>query len=315
LSLYTLDFGVCGGFHDFGEDIMAGTNVFISYRRDDAAGHAGRLYDRLIQKFGEAQVFFDVEAIPGATDFTEEIRDALGRSNVVIVVIGPQWLAKGRGKASRLHNPKDLVRAEIRTALHSKAIVIPTLVAGGRMPDAEELPKDITELHNLNAVEISDRSFSKDVEKLIATIARMGKVTTAGPIDAEITPGHWEIVGNYMGSSVSTVMELCRDGSVKGQMAGFGGEAGRCIDAAAAIYDAFGLGDVLRQSIGEMTLKGRWRYDPRSKVLTLRCAGQSPGFGPYPEEESQYRITGCDRGVYQALDQKTLGRVTLKRIG
>src|SRR5687768_13692274 len=97
---------------------MAGTHIFLSYRREDAAGHAGRLYDRLTQHFGEAQVFLDVNAIPGATDFTEEIFEALARANVVLVVIGPRWLASAReGDRPRIYDPNDLVRAEIRTAL------------------------------------------------------------------------------------------------------------------------------------------------------------------------------------------------------
>src|SRR5215470_11050684 len=31
--------------------------IFISYRRDDSADVAGRIYDRLVQRFGQKQVF------------------------------------------------------------------------------------------------------------------------------------------------------------------------------------------------------------------------------------------------------------------
>ncbi len=40
--------------------------IFISYRRDDSGGRAGRLYDHLIAHFGQGQVFMDVDTIrPG----------------------------------------------------------------------------------------------------------------------------------------------------------------------------------------------------------------------------------------------------------
>ncbi len=37
--------------------------IFISYRRSDSAAHAGRIYDRLEGRFGQGQVFMDVDAI------------------------------------------------------------------------------------------------------------------------------------------------------------------------------------------------------------------------------------------------------------
>jgi hypothetical protein len=37
--------------------------IFISYRRSDASDFAGRLYDRPVQRFGEARVFMDVASI------------------------------------------------------------------------------------------------------------------------------------------------------------------------------------------------------------------------------------------------------------
>ncbi len=42
------------------------SRVFVSYRRDDSAGHAGRLFDRLEDHFGSDQIFLDVELEPGA---------------------------------------------------------------------------------------------------------------------------------------------------------------------------------------------------------------------------------------------------------
>ena len=40
------------------------TKVFISYRREDSAGHAGRVHARLEREFGHDLLFMDVDAIP-----------------------------------------------------------------------------------------------------------------------------------------------------------------------------------------------------------------------------------------------------------
>ena len=53
------------------------SSVFISYRREDTAGHAGRLYDRLVQRLGEDSIFMDLEIEPG-DDFVERIEEGVG---------------------------------------------------------------------------------------------------------------------------------------------------------------------------------------------------------------------------------------------
>ena len=62
--------------------------VFISYRREDAAGHAGRLYDSLASRFRDDHVFMDVDTIRGGDVFSEAIDNALNASDVVVVLIG-----------------------------------------------------------------------------------------------------------------------------------------------------------------------------------------------------------------------------------
>ena len=62
--------------------------IFISYRRDDSAGHTGRLHDRLIERFGLANIFMDVDTIGTGVDFVEAVRQAVIECDVVIAVIG-----------------------------------------------------------------------------------------------------------------------------------------------------------------------------------------------------------------------------------
>ena len=117
---------------------------FLSYRRDDSPGHAGRLADHLLSRFGAGSVFLDVESIEAGADFTAEIADAIARSDAVLIVIGPSWLdAREASGARRLNDPDDFVRTEVRAALDADVRLIPVLVGGASMPGESDLPDAI----------------------------------------------------------------------------------------------------------------------------------------------------------------------------
>ena len=67
------------------------TTIFISYRRQQTSGHAGRLYDGLAERFGQERVFMDV-AIEAGRDFSDQINGAVGACDALIVVIGREWV-------------------------------------------------------------------------------------------------------------------------------------------------------------------------------------------------------------------------------
>ncbi len=68
--------------------------IFISYRRSDAAGYAGRLFDRLRSWFDLDALFFDVDGIEAGDTFPARIERAIGAAKVALVVIGPGWLKR-----------------------------------------------------------------------------------------------------------------------------------------------------------------------------------------------------------------------------
>src|SRR5579871_6800881 len=102
--------------------------IFISYRRDDAAGITGRLYDRLRQQFGHEAIIYDVDTIPLGVDFLAYLNDAVGRCDILLAVIGRRWLGPLRGGMRRIHDPRDFVRIEVESALDRGVHVIPVLV-------------------------------------------------------------------------------------------------------------------------------------------------------------------------------------------
>jgi TIR domain-containing protein len=141
--------------------------IFISYRRDDSRGYAGRLQGDLSRRYSEEHVFRDIEIPPGA-DFGEYITGLVDKCNVVLAIIGPGWLdARDRDGERRLDDPHDWVRLEIERALARDGVeVIPVLVDGARLPPREELPPSMLALRRRNAFELSDSRWDYDVEQL-----------------------------------------------------------------------------------------------------------------------------------------------------
>jgi hypothetical protein len=150
---------------------MAEKRIFISYRRSDTAGYAGRLYDTLKNYFGEDRLFFDVDTIKPGVDFEQKIKSELDRSAVVLVLIGEHWLgARDMSGARRLDNPHDYVRLEVGTALSKNMAVIPVLLQGAPVPSGNELPEPLSELSRRNAVRLSDENWSSDLSLLASVL-------------------------------------------------------------------------------------------------------------------------------------------------
>jgi hypothetical protein len=151
------------------------TSIFISYRRADSMAYTGRIYDRLVTAFGVRHVFKDVEDIPPGEDFRSVLDKALTVADVVIIVIGPQWImiTDDEGKR-RLNDPNDFVRIEVETALkRMDVLVVPVLVNNASMPSAESLPPALKDLAFRNSVVVrNDPDFNPDINHLITAIEK-----------------------------------------------------------------------------------------------------------------------------------------------
>ena len=150
--------------------------VFISYRREDSAGHSGRLHDSLQSHFGADNVFMDLSDIDSGQNFVDVIQGAVRSSDVVLAVIGNEWITCTSGGTRRLDMPTDFVRTEIGIALEHGIAVIPVLVRGARMPPASSLPEPLKLLASHDAHDLSDERWTYDVGRLIdATEKLAGK--------------------------------------------------------------------------------------------------------------------------------------------
>ena len=164
--------------------------IFLSYRRDDSASATGRLADALEAHFGDERVFRDHEIAAGE-DFVEAIRRSVESATVVLAIVGRRWLdvrdVEGR---RRLDDAADFVRLEIELALRARVAVVPVLVEGATMPAEADLPPSLAEFSRCQAVELSDRRWRADADRLIEALqSRFAIDSEPAPLAARSTGG------------------------------------------------------------------------------------------------------------------------------
>jgi hypothetical protein len=149
-------------------------SIFVSYRREDSREITGRICDRLNGEFGKETVFRDVDSIPAGVDFREHIGNTIDHCNVLVAIIGNQWLeAKNAKGERRLELAGDPLRVEIESALSRDIPVIPVLVKNAAMPEADELPESLQPLAYRNAIIIpGEPYFHYGVDRLIEELGK-----------------------------------------------------------------------------------------------------------------------------------------------
>jgi hypothetical protein len=146
--------------------------IFISYRRDDAAYVTGHINDLLRKEFGDDAVFTDVDNIALGVDFRTVLDQTVSQCQVLLAVVGAEWLTvTDQDGRSRLENPADFVRIEVESALKRDIPVIPLLVSGAKMPAAEDLPDSLRSFAYRNATQIRPApDFNVDMARLIKNL-------------------------------------------------------------------------------------------------------------------------------------------------
>jgi class 3 adenylate cyclase len=145
--------------------------VFISYRQTDSEAIAGRIRDRLANRYGDDAIFMDIDNIPFGKDFRQHIQRALAQSSVLVALIGSQWLGADASDRARIHADADPVRIEIELAQQMGITIIPVLIGNATMPAAAQLPDAIKDLSFINAARLdTGRDFHRHMERLIRSV-------------------------------------------------------------------------------------------------------------------------------------------------
>lgn len=154
--------------------------VFISYRRSDSAGYAGRVRDRLDRIF-PGRVFMDVADIGSGDDFVRAIEDTLAKCALVIAVIGDKWREPGLGRS--FGDAGDYVVLELGMALERGLPVVPLLLGGVVMPSEAQLPDRLKRLARMNAFEIRHTRFDQDVGEFVGEVYRKMNLKPPGRME------------------------------------------------------------------------------------------------------------------------------------
>jgi hypothetical protein len=158
-------------------------SIFVNYRRSDSGGEAGRLFDDLTSRFSPESVFMDVSGIEPGRDFRKAIDASVSTCSVLLAMIGQEWLEmKDTQGRRRLDDENDFVRMELASALRRDIPVVPVLVRGAKMPNADQLPDDLKELAFRNAVELTHARWKSDVQVLLHALRPYLDAPDATPV-------------------------------------------------------------------------------------------------------------------------------------
>ena len=147
--------------------------VFICYRRDDTAGFARLICDRLSKRLGRENVFIDVLDIEPGLDFVEVLSERVGKCDALVAVIGKYWISSDNQR--RLADDHDFVRIEIAAALKRNVRVIPVFVQGAAMPNREQLPDALEKFSRRQGIDLSDANFDSGVKRLTGILSSLAE--------------------------------------------------------------------------------------------------------------------------------------------
>lgn len=155
--------------------------ITISYRREDSGIITGRIFDRLVARYGREAIFRDIDNVPIGVDFRQHIDSTLGATDVLLAIVGPQWVGP-RESGSRIQNRTDPVRVELETALRAGTRVVPVLVMGATMPTVDDLPESLHGFAYRNAVHVdTGQDFDVHMDRLIRGVDELLGIGRATP--------------------------------------------------------------------------------------------------------------------------------------
>ncbi len=169
------------------------------------------MFDTLVTRYGHDDVFQDVNTVEPGLNFVQQVEVAIRGSDVVLAVIGPQWLSSpGPDGGRRVDQPEDFVRRELSVALDADVRVVPVLVDGATLPLAKELPEGLVPLLERQAVSIRDLSWHQDVDALIRRLE--GEPRQAAPPRRRLSVGGRIALGALIAVIAIAVIALTRRG-------------------------------------------------------------------------------------------------------
>lgn len=189
-------------------------DLFINYRRSDTGDYAERLAE-LLDDF-ELDVWYDRGDIDYGDSWEREIRSALSKCSIVLVLIGPNWITP------RLDLPDDWVRREIELAKTMGKKVIPVLFdfTIQELASAKNLPRSLHYLFDLQARSIDVDSLKRQLTDFCAELTARRKAESDSDGVSKQSPNAALDHGPSNGSAAATGRSRApRTGSFRFQLA------------------------------------------------------------------------------------------------
>jgi WD40 repeat protein len=245
--------------------------ISISYRRADSEAMTGRIFDRLIAHYGKDAIFRDIDDIPPGIDFRVHINETLLRTNILLAIVGPQWLGAAAGGLERIQEEADPVRVEVETALRRRVPIIPVLIGSTRMPSAEQLPPGLKDFAFRNAVKVdTGQDFDYHMDRLIRSMdAILGQAPKSPPSrETKIPPAQprQATTGERLAAAAAAIGEAPRKKDTGSRAAA---------ETATAAADTGGVAKLLSSlpTLAPDWIKWLWPDDRQGRVLRLSIAG------------------------------------------
>jgi hypothetical protein len=281
--------------------------IFISYRREDSAGYAGRMHEELEGRLGSEQVFRDADTLRAGQDFEEAIRRRLQQCQACLVLIGPNWLTSQTATGERrLQQPGDYVCMEIAAALaRPDVLIVPVLVGGATMPAAADLPETIRALGRRQAISVRDETWEADMDRLAASLREAA--APAVPVVAPRPGGRQPWSRGALGAVAAVVLVVAaaglfwrsrNAGSAPGSGAAPADSTNQSPDGATFAIDAPSTGSEV--SIGDLiyvVLSGSVQRRGGSQRVWLRIRASNEGFYGANFWDDSFRLVAAGQSI------------------
>lgn len=139
------------------------SKFIISYRENDSKSFTHRLSDFLLNHFKETEVQLGLKGViqPG-DDFIEAISTALDKAEVLLVVVGDQWL-----DGDWLQDDHDFDNIALKTAIDQNIQIMPVLMNNATMPSTTDLPDSLGKFARRIGIRIDEADFRNDAKTLV----------------------------------------------------------------------------------------------------------------------------------------------------
>lgn len=173
---------------------MPKPKIFLSYRRADSEQATRNIYHAFIRA-GYSHVFMDIPEIGAGEKWPDRIERDLAGADVIIAVIGDNWLsALDADSRRRIDQRDDPVHWELSLALRDSKRIIPALVGKADMPSAMSLPADLAKLASCQAKRLTSANWEDDVSALVASVSEDVAKPMVTLVLASISPRRQELL-------------------------------------------------------------------------------------------------------------------------